>query len=94
MKCKVCGNELLNMPCAYCSELEKHKPTPAEEPLAVLADRKGMWIKEIVHEDFWYILISDKSHNTAGSRIVEDTYAEAESKARQYLHKLPDREAK
>lgn len=69
-----------------------------EEPLAVLADRKGFYSVEILPptnevEDWDISLCIELSDNEGSQRekwFEGPTYSEAESNARQYLNALPD----
>lgn len=82
--------------------LSRH-PAPAEvEPLAVLADRKGCWIKSIINyapdlpvKNEWYLTIGQEGEDIMGCPKEEifctSTYAAAEAKAREYLNGLPDK---
>jgi len=62
----------------------------------VLADRKGYYVEPIrdVGLDMWRIRVARDSVEILVEIFSSKTYAEAESKARQYLNGLPDKEAK
>ena len=86
--------------CEFCRSVEKEIKSvvkilsrhadKVEEPLAVLADRKGRSIYGIYElGGLWRINIS--LGERAGSKsFKEETYAECEAKARAYLMGLPD----
>lgn len=92
--------------CCYCSGTgvieKKRPPTPAkEEPLAVLAYRKGQVVvleeglPSYYNEDknadrFFVIRLADKRVPDNWREYRGPTYASAESKARAYLNGLPD----
>lgn len=64
-----------------------------EEPLAVLADRKGHHIVVSRLDAMWFITMVENGDGKEVCKIedvVEATYALAEAKARQYLEGLPD----
>lgn len=65
----------------------------AEEPLAVLADRKGVRLRHARNEkDVWVIsLRSQFGIRGCRSVIHASTYQEAEQVARKYLLSLPDK---
>lgn len=74
----------------------------AEEPLAVLADRKGYWKAGFVSscdtmaEHYWTCNIQKTSFDIRIDKqrdydFTGPTYAEAEAKAREYLNKLEDK---
>ena len=78
-------------------------PIQESEPLAVLADRKGYWktrfttSRDAMAEQYWTCEIEKTSFDIRVDTqrtfdFVGKTYAEAESKARQYLNGLPDKE--
>lgn len=80
------------------SVVHKYRTFKAEqEPLAVLADRKGWWVSRAKHfEDRWVLNfdcetldIWTKCEDLA-KPIVSKTYAECEAKARAYLNGLTD----
>ena len=67
------------------------------EPLAVLADRKGMYIRAIRHypdAGQWAIYIQELSiwmtSANYGVEYTGETYAAAEQAAREYLEKMED----
>ena len=64
-----------------------------EEPLAVVADRKGYYIGLITKSGHlpWYIQVRSKGFDS-GSNFEAPTYAEAEAKAREFLNTLTDKE--
>ena len=67
---------------------------PEDEPLAVLADKKGWWIDAMGNTtDEWFIQIKrGRAYENKGWESFEDdTYAKAESKAREYLEGLEDK---
>jgi hypothetical protein len=76
------------------------KPAPEVEPLACLADRKGINKMEIyspTKEDrlwyiFWYNF--DEGTHIDQTPITGSTYAAAEAQAREWLLKLEDRGGK
>lgn len=75
------------------SILSRHKE---QEPLAVLADRKGLMVERINHyviSKIWEVVLKDKTIKSelAFSLFNGKTYPEAESKAREYLNSLPDK---
>ena len=67
--------------------------SPTPEPLAVLADRKGYSIQVEGSCDWVVALKSLRKYNSelVPYAFIADTYAEAETKARQYLESLPDK---
>jgi hypothetical protein len=71
----------------------------AEEPLAVLADRKGWWLARARHfNDRWVLNLDCETLDIwtkcedLAKPIVAPTYPECEAKARAFLMGLPDRE--
>ena len=65
------------------------------ESLAVLADRKGMWVQQINTKGNWWFDIFENLPEGIDGASPEFTcgmvdYAAAEAKARAYLSKLPD----
>ena len=74
--------------------LDSHRPVApvALEPLAVLADRKGLRLTDQYESDgIWYIWFCSGKNPKKGERVVSQTnYAACESKARKYLEGLPD----
>ena len=70
-----------------------------EEPLACLADRKGLFIRAMLRvkgrsRGEWTIAIEspkEKDDGTKDRDFICDTYAECEAKARQYLNTLKDK---
>jgi len=73
------------------------RATPAkDEPLAVLADRKGWWLSRSRHyPDRWVLNFDSLNPDYYGpldKPIIAPTYAAAEAKARAYLESLPDGE--
>jgi len=80
--------------------LSRHTAATTEEPLACLADRKGMYIWAISHDKVWHVSVcplgsldamedTKHFHTDMGS----NTYAAAEQAARRYLTALPDKVA-
>ena len=69
----------------------------ADEPLAVLADRKGYAvysnkrIRKPVRDFPWHISLTFIKSTNERKSFYCDTYAEAESKAKAYLNGLEDR---
>jgi len=90
-------------PCAEIESLRKrdgiifvHDKSTAYEPLAELADRKGVYISDIRRRSttWWIHLDAPKTTIVLTDGLYHgysgETYTEAESKARQYLEALPD----
>lgn len=74
--------------CPHCSKIVASPNQVAPylpEPLACLADRKGLMIDAIGTQSSgkWFILINSK-------RFLESTYAECELKARAFLNQQTD----
>ena len=86
---KDCGFTLATCPYERCSGITMRKP---EEPLAVLADRKGLvldWAGKRA-EGMWEIWFN----NFPESDFIGSTYAQAEQAARAYLMALPTKAEK
>ena len=89
-----------------CQALDDNPATPtesiAEEPLAVLADRKGFYSIEILPptndvEDWDISLCTELSDNEGSQRekwFDAPTYSAAEAKARKWLNALPNLQEK
>jgi len=61
-----------------------------QEPLAVLADRKGFFIRYIAFAFSKWIIWINGDKNPIREQFCDLTYAACESKARAYLESLPD----
>jgi hypothetical protein len=98
------GSEMLNYHNEHYIKLSRikdaisrHTPKPAEpvEPLAVLADRKGLsvyWIKRT--KTHWCIILCTENYRVYVKQGIDfsgATYDEAEQSARAYLSSLPDK---
>jgi len=78
--------------------LSRHPAAPSQEPLAVLADRKGFYEVRIQGPtktvNAWDIELCSELEDEEGSQrektFDEPIYASAESAARAYLESLPD----
>jgi len=77
------------------SELAKEKP---EEPLAVLAERKGLWMNINHHNNVWAIHfgVKDNVRDPFPTErcLEENSYPAAEREARSWLMAQPDRNEK
>ena len=76
-----------------CDKLDRH--SKVEEPLAVLADRKGIlrFQYDVYGDNTWSIYLNKDEENGhwTEKEFYSSTYAECEAKARAYLEGLDDK---
>ncbi len=100
-RAKYLGHSRVDLPVRILEkslEMYPSHPVAEQEPLAVLADRKGWWLSRAKHFPDRWVLNFDcatldiwtKCEDLA-KPIIAPTYPAAESAARKFLEGLPDR---